>query len=171
MTTYNGKCHCGETEWTVKLDEPGHVLWFCLVLSDSPLPYFLIFYPRLDWPSLPLNSSLCSTYLADPSLSPCSHCDACKLIGGGCEYTMNAIATKSDVKVTKGSLKTYVYRGDSGMFHFSSLLSFIFSTIFFLFLVSPTLGKHAKRPAESSSSLFFLLYYHTPPGPAKKNLH
>lgn len=54
--------------------------------------------------------------------NPSSHCDACKLIGGGCEYTMNALADKSDFKVTKGDFKTYVYRGDSGMscFYFSS---------------------------------------------------
>jgi len=31
MTTYNGKCHCGQTEWTAKLDpeQQGHVLCHC----------------------------------------------------------------------------------------------------------------------------------------------
>lgn len=28
MTEYDGKCHCGETTWTVKLDEGSHVLWW-----------------------------------------------------------------------------------------------------------------------------------------------
>lgn len=29
MTTYNGKCHCGQTEWTVKMDDSSanHILW------------------------------------------------------------------------------------------------------------------------------------------------
>ncbi|KAL8918683.1 MAG: hypothetical protein Q9208_007244 [Pyrenodesmia sp. 3 TL-2023] len=29
MTTYNGHCHCGQTEWTVKIAEPAHVLCHC----------------------------------------------------------------------------------------------------------------------------------------------
>jgi hypothetical protein len=30
MTTYNGHCHCGNTEWTAKLteDQQGHILWY-----------------------------------------------------------------------------------------------------------------------------------------------
>ncbi|KAI9656121.1 MAG: hypothetical protein M1831_004692 [Alyxoria varia] len=31
MTTFNGKCHCGQTEWTVKLgdDTQSHILCHC----------------------------------------------------------------------------------------------------------------------------------------------
>ncbi|KAL8901799.1 MAG: hypothetical protein Q9207_005022 [Kuettlingeria erythrocarpa] len=29
MTTYKGHCHCGQTEWTVKIGEPAHVLCHC----------------------------------------------------------------------------------------------------------------------------------------------
>ncbi|ORY06371.1 Mss4-like protein [Clohesyomyces aquaticus] len=31
MTTYNGKCHCGQTEWNVKLEkeQQGHILCHC----------------------------------------------------------------------------------------------------------------------------------------------
>lgn len=29
MTTYNGRCHCGEVEWTVKLEQSAHVLCHC----------------------------------------------------------------------------------------------------------------------------------------------
>lgn len=36
-----------------------------------------------------------------------------KLLSGG-EYTLNTIADKDNVKVTKGDLKTYTYSGDSG---------------------------------------------------------
>lgn len=36
-----------------------------------------------------------------------------QLLGGG-EYTLNTIADKDNVKVTKGDLKTYTYSGDSG---------------------------------------------------------
>lgn len=36
---------------------------------------------------------------------------------------MNAIANKSDVNLIKGSLKTYVYQGDSGMLCHSSFPS------------------------------------------------
>ena len=27
MTTYHGKCHCGQTEWTTKIDGDAHILW------------------------------------------------------------------------------------------------------------------------------------------------
>ncbi|KAL8665624.1 MAG: hypothetical protein Q9202_002128 [Teloschistes flavicans] len=57
MPEYNGRCHCGQTEWTVKLDDPSHIL---------------------------------------------------------CESTMNTIASKNDLKITKGSFKSYDYQGDSG---------------------------------------------------------
>ncbi|KAI4118996.1 MAG: hypothetical protein LQ345_001027 [Seirophora villosa] len=29
MPTYTGHCHCGQIEWTVKIDEPSHVLCHC----------------------------------------------------------------------------------------------------------------------------------------------
>ncbi|KAK5017024.1 Mss4-like protein [Cryomyces antarcticus] len=40
MTSYNGKCHCGQTEWTVKLDKDkaNHILCHCdtcKILSGS----------------------------------------------------------------------------------------------------------------------------------------
>ncbi|KAF3937509.1 hypothetical protein ABW19_dt0205202 [Dactylella cylindrospora] len=41
------------------------------------------------------------------------HCSACKKIGGG-EYTLNMIAPIEKCKVTKGELKVYTYKGDSG---------------------------------------------------------
>ncbi|KAF3906780.1 hypothetical protein AA313_de0206979 [Arthrobotrys entomopaga] len=41
------------------------------------------------------------------------HCDACKKLSGG-PYTLNTIVPISDVKLTKGELKQYVYKGDSG---------------------------------------------------------
>ncbi|KAL9631721.1 MAG: hypothetical protein Q9164_005734 [Protoblastenia rupestris] len=68
MTTYTGRCHCGQTEWTTKLDGPAHIL---------------------------------------------CHCDACKLLSGG-ESTLNQMANEGDLKITKGSTKTYTYYGDSG---------------------------------------------------------
>jgi predicted SprT family Zn-dependent metalloprotease len=29
MTSFDGKCHCGQTEWTAKLEkeQQGHILW------------------------------------------------------------------------------------------------------------------------------------------------
>ena len=27
MTTYNGRCHCGQTQWTTKLDGDASILW------------------------------------------------------------------------------------------------------------------------------------------------
>ncbi|CAF9920546.1 hypothetical protein IMSHALPRED_004958 [Imshaugia aleurites] len=68
MTTYHGKCHCGQTEWTTKLDADAHIL---------------------------------------------CHCNACKLLSGG-ESTLNQMANEGDLKITKGSTKTYTYHGDSG---------------------------------------------------------
>ncbi|KAK0509099.1 hypothetical protein JMJ35_008470 [Cladonia borealis] len=29
MTEYQGRCHCGETEWTVKLGDEAHILCHC----------------------------------------------------------------------------------------------------------------------------------------------
>lgn len=55
---------------------------------------------------------------------PCSHCNACKLLGGG-GYSLNNVTAKENFKITKGELKTYTYYGDSGTEHvypaFSSL--------------------------------------------------
>lgn len=42
------------------------------------------------------------------------HCNACKLQGGG-EFTLNQIIPKDNFKLTKGDLKVYTYKGDSGM--------------------------------------------------------
>ena len=41
------------------------------------------------------------------------HCGACKLLGGG-EFTLNQIIPKDNFKLTKGDLKVYTYKGDSG---------------------------------------------------------
>lgn len=41
------------------------------------------------------------------------HCGACKLMGGG-EFTLNQIIPKDNFKLTKGDLKVYTYKGDSG---------------------------------------------------------
>ncbi|KAI9796188.1 MAG: hypothetical protein M1833_006439 [Piccolia ochrophora] len=41
------------------------------------------------------------------------HCSACKLLSGA-EYTLNQLVPKDDFKITKGSLNTYTYSGDSG---------------------------------------------------------
>lgn len=44
-----------------------------------------------------------------------SHCDACKIIGGGA-FTLNHVIPKSALKFTQNEdlLKTYTYTGDSG---------------------------------------------------------
>ncbi|KAK6360037.1 hypothetical protein TWF696_001156 [Orbilia brochopaga] len=41
------------------------------------------------------------------------HCSACKKLSGG-EYTLNIVVPKDQCKLTKGELKEYVYKGDSG---------------------------------------------------------
>ena len=41
------------------------------------------------------------------------HCGACKLMGGGA-FTLNQIIPKSNFNLTKGDLKVYTYKGDSG---------------------------------------------------------
>ena len=41
------------------------------------------------------------------------HCGACKLMGGG-EFTLNQIIPKSNFNLTKGELKVYTYKADSG---------------------------------------------------------
>lgn len=145
--------------------------------SNCALPHFSLFSPA--WNGLlfiPIPLSLLSVQLLwlTPSLSPCSHCDACKLIGGGCEYTMNTIANKSDVHVTKGSLKNYTYRGDSGMLHFplSSFLHLL--DAFSSFLVSSRMGmcKKTYPVIPFFFFYFFLLLLQlntTPPQPILRN--
>ncbi|KAG6999474.1 hypothetical protein G7Y79_00035g071460 [Physcia stellaris] len=70
MPSFTGRCHCGQTEWTVELPQESQAHILC-------------------------------------------HCDACKLLSGG-ENTLNQIAGKDDLKITKGTVKTYTYTGDSG---------------------------------------------------------
>lgn len=41
------------------------------------------------------------------------HCLACKMQSGG-EYTLNTLAPKDAFTLTKGDLKVYTYKGDSG---------------------------------------------------------
>ena len=43
----------------------------------------------------------------------CSHCTSCQKLSGG-EFTMNQVVPKDDINITKGTLKTYTYKGDSG---------------------------------------------------------
>ena len=58
-----------------------------------------------------------STYYggSPADISQLSHCDTCKILGGGA-YTLNQIVPKSALKLNKGgdSLKSYTYKGDSG---------------------------------------------------------
>ncbi|KKY18043.1 hypothetical protein UCRPC4_g05246 [Phaeomoniella chlamydospora] len=42
------------------------------------------------------------------------HCGACKVLGGG-EYTLNQIIPKENLKITKGELGKYTYKGDSAV--------------------------------------------------------
>ncbi|KAL9604244.1 MAG: hypothetical protein Q9219_000642 [cf. Caloplaca sp. 3 TL-2023] len=41
------------------------------------------------------------------------HCGACKSASGS-EFSLNCMTPKSNLKITKGNLKTYDYKGDSG---------------------------------------------------------
>lgn len=91
MPSHKGKCHCGHVQWTVTFDRaPEHILWYV---------------PR----SLVLSSSL--THLLTASLS--SHCDTCKQLSGS-TYTLNSIIPKDNLKINKGTLNVYAYKGDSG---------------------------------------------------------
>ncbi|EPS36662.1 hypothetical protein H072_9760 [Dactylellina haptotyla CBS 200.50] len=50
---------------------------------------------------------------ADEFVHILCHCSACKIIGGGA-YSLNIVVPIADCKVTKGELKTYTYKADSG---------------------------------------------------------
>ena len=97
-TSYNGRCHCGQTEWTTKLDGEAHILWYLL-------------FPPLSLHFLVLDIKGLAKYHHH-----LSHCDACKVLSGG-ENTLNQLANEGDLKITKGSTKTYTYTGDSGRKH------------------------------------------------------
>jgi hypothetical protein len=41
MSTYNGHCHCKQTEWTAELtdEQQGHILWYvCIPYLQDSLP-------------------------------------------------------------------------------------------------------------------------------------
>lgn len=105
MTSYTGTCHCKHHEWTVELtpDQSKHILWYVpsLFYKQSQSLFFclfLFFLPQLS-----------SAQLTSPS-----HCDTCKILGGGA-YTLNQIIPKSALKITKGGEPgKYTYYGDSG---------------------------------------------------------
>ena len=85
MSADHGKCHCGQTEWEVKLGDRAHILWYISTLQ----------FPRL---------------LIDMFSS---HCDTCKQLGGGA-YSLNQIVPKDNLTLTKGKFSTYTYYGESG---------------------------------------------------------
>ena len=94
MTTYNGKCHCGQTEWTAKVEDH-HIIWLVAVIV--------------------LLANLAALWGSDGNvmLTVSSHCDTCKTLSGGA-YTLNTIVPQEDLKITKGDVKAYTYYGDSG---------------------------------------------------------
>lgn len=101
MTSYTGTCHCKHHEWTVELtpDQSKHILWYVPSLSTNN-PIFLFHSPPKKRKPIKLTSP--------------SHCDTCKILGGGA-YTMNQIIPKSALKITKGGEPgKYTYYGDSG---------------------------------------------------------
>jgi len=68
MPVSHGKCHCGQVEWEVELEDKSHIL---------------------------------------------CHCNTCKQLSGT-DYTLNQIVPKESLKITKGDLKAYTYKGASG---------------------------------------------------------
>ena len=38
MTTYQGRCHCGQTEWETKIDGDAHILWYAPPPINSHQP-------------------------------------------------------------------------------------------------------------------------------------
>lgn len=102
MTSYTGTCHCKHHEWTVELtpDQSKHILWYVpFLFYKQSLLFFGFFFS-------PSSANL------TPNLT--SHCDTCKILGGGA-YTMNQIIPKSALKITKGGEPgKYTYYGDSG---------------------------------------------------------
>jgi hypothetical protein len=108
MTSYNGHCHCGNTEFTVKLgeDQQGHVLWY-VCLSYFPNP-----------PNPPLLQETCHWWwcwgLVADVRTLHSHCNTCKLLSGSA-YTLNQIIPADALNITKGKdLGKYTYKGESG---------------------------------------------------------
>lgn len=99
MTSYTGTCHCKHHEWTVELtpDQSKHILWY--VHKQSHISFFVL-SPKRKPTKLTNNLN--------------SHCDTCKILGGGA-YTLNQIIPKSALKITKGGEPgKYTYYGDSG---------------------------------------------------------
>ncbi|KAI9672385.1 MAG: hypothetical protein M1817_003407 [Caeruleum heppii] len=96
MTSYNGRCHCGQVEWTVSLEDASHVICHCdacKMLSGGPETLNQI-VPKVQTPS---NS------VPSPSLGT-----------SGRDLPETDIIQDS-FKITKGSVKEYLYHGDSGI--------------------------------------------------------
>ncbi len=111
------------------------------ISSPTPLPPF-----PLQAHLFPSNISLQHWLTLPP---PSSHCDACKLLSGG-ESTLNQMASEGDLKITKGSTKTYTYYGDSGTSTLSSL-SFLLQQISPLSLtIEPTLPSQSQRGSSAN---------------------
>lgn len=107
MTSYTGTCHCKHHEWTVELtpDQSKHILWYVPSLFNKQSHISFSSPPQKRKP----------IKLTSPNLN--SHCDTCKILGGGA-YTMNQIIPKSALKITKGGEPgKYTYYGDSGKVH------------------------------------------------------
>lgn len=72
-----------------------------------------------------------------------SHCNACKVIGGSA-FTLNQLLPKDKFKITKGDVKCYTYKGDSGMFlieHLKNIedsLTLVYQATRFIVTTAPT---------------------------------
>lgn len=163
MTTYHGRCHCGQTEWTTKIDGDAHILWYVWKNHHHHHPTSNI-HPLQSQTPLPSSPIIINLYLAQmeevsmnhpADQTHTSHCNACKLLSGG-ENTLNQMANQGDLKITKGSTKTYTYVGDSGV----SLLPFslFYPTYLFYPLPPPILPPSFTPPTLQLPSL-------TPPQP------
>jgi hypothetical protein len=79
MTADHGKCHCGQVEWEVKLEDRAHILWYGSL-------------------------SICFFVLRNNTNTWYSHCDTCKQLGGG-TYSLNQIVPK-DVRDFMQTIKS-----------------------------------------------------------------
>jgi hypothetical protein len=83
----HARCHCGEVEWEVKLEDKSHILCHC---------------------------NGCASQMGSSTYIPTgANCYIGKMLSGGA-YTLNQVVPRDNLRITKGELKKYTYTGDSG---------------------------------------------------------
>jgi hypothetical protein len=112
MSSYNGKCHCGQTEWTAELtgDQQGHILWY--VCCNNFNCHFRATIDRIESDVYPAIAIPARCFPAHHTVSILP--DVPYILSQP-KIALNQIIPIDALSITKGKdLGKYTYKGDSG---------------------------------------------------------